>query len=151
MIDSFALPLGEPSEAAKTKQASPARSTSQPRRIMTVSELTSEIRGLLESSYSEILVDGEISNCRLWNTGHLYFTLKDDHSQLKVVMFRTTVRYLKFQPENGLRVIARGRISVYEPKGEYQIVCRHLEPYGIGTLQLAFEQLKEKLKKVNIK
>ena len=114
---------------------------------MTVSELTSEIRGLLESSYSEILVDGEISNCRLWNTGHLYFTLKDDHSQLKVVMFRTTVRYLKFQPENGLRVIARGRISVYEPKGEYQIVCRHLEPYGIGTLQLAFEQLKEKLQK----
>ena len=62
-------------------------------------------------------------------------------------MFRTTVRYLKFQPENGLRVIARGRISVYEPKGEYQIVCRYLEPYGIGTLQLAFEQLKEKLQK----
>ena len=147
MIDSLALPFDEPSEAAKTKQVSPARSTSQPRRIMTVSELTSEIRGLLESSYSEILVDGEISNCRLWNTGHLYFTLKDDHSQLKVVMFRTTVRYLKFQPENGLRVIARGQISVYEPKGEYQIVCRHLEPYGIGTLQLAFEQLKEKLRK----
>ena len=131
MIDSLALPFDEPSEAAKPKQASPARSTSQPRRIMTVSELT-----------SEILVDGEISNCRLWYTGHLYFTLKDDHSQLKVVMFRTTVRYLKFQPENGLRVIARGQISVYEPKGEYQIVCRHLEPYGIGTLQLALEQLK---------
>ena len=147
MTDSLALPFDEPAEAVKTKQASPARLTSQPRRIMTVSELTSEIRGLLESSYSEILVDGEISNCRLWNTGHLYFTLKDDHSQLKVVMFRTTVRYLKFQPENGLRVIARGRISVYEPKGEYQIVCRHLEPYGIGTLQLAFEQLKEKLQK----
>ena len=110
-----------------------------------MSELTTAIRGLLESSYGEVWVDGEISNCRLWNTGHLYFTLKDSGAQLRAVMFRSTVRYLRFKPEDGLRVVARGRISVYEPKGEYQIVCEHMEPHGVGARQLAFEQLKRRL------
>jgi exodeoxyribonuclease VII large subunit len=92
-----------------------------------------------------VWVDGEISNCRLWNTGHLYFTLKDGSAQIKAVMFRSAVRYLKFKPEDGLHVTIRGRLGVYEPKGEYQIVCEHMEPEGLGALQLAFEQLKKKL------
>ena len=131
------LPFDEP--PATRGPAPPAR------RILSVSELTTAIRGLLESSYGEVWVDGEISNCRLWNTGHLYFTLKDSGAQLRAVMFRSTVRYLRFKPEDGLRVVARGRISVYEPKGEYQIVCEHMEPHGVGALQLAFEQLKRRL------
>jgi exodeoxyribonuclease VII large subunit len=115
------------------------------RRVLTVGELTAEIRGLLENTFYEVWVEGEISNCRLWNTGHLYFTLKDDAAQLKAVMFRSALRWLRFKPAGGLRVIARGRIGVYEPKGEYQIVCEHLEPQGRGALQLAFEQLKRVL------
>ena len=82
---------------------------------------------------------------RVWNTGHLYFTLKDGASQIKAVMFRSAVRYLKFKPEDGLKVVARGKISVYDPKGEYQIICEHMEPKGLGSLQQAFEQLKKKL------
>ena len=81
----------------------------------------------------------------MWNTGHVYFTLKDPAAQLKAVMFRSAYRYLKFKIEDGLHVVARGRLSVYEPKGEYQLVCEHLEPHGRGALQLAFEQLKRKL------
>ena len=75
-------------------------------------------------------VEGELSNCRVWNTGHLYFTLKDAGAQVRGVIFRSALRYLKFKPADGLRVVARGRISVYEPKGEYQLVCEHLEPHG---------------------
>jgi exodeoxyribonuclease VII large subunit len=115
------------------------------RRVVTVSELTSSIRGILESSFGDVWVDGEISNCRLWNTGHLYFTLKDGGAQIRAVMYRSAVRYLKFKPEDGLHVIARGRLGVYEPKGEYQLLCDHLQPAGLGALQLAFEQLKKKL------
>ena len=84
-------------------------------------------------------------DCRVWNTGHLYFTLKDGSSQIKAVIFRSALRYLKFKPADGLRVVARGRVSVYEPKGEYQLVCEHLEPHGLGALQLAFDQLKKRL------
>ena len=81
----------------------------------------------------------------MWNTGHLYFTLKDATAQIKGVMFRSSLRLLRFKPQDGLRVVARGRISVYDPKGEYQIVCEHLEPEGLGALQLAFDQLKQRL------
>jgi exodeoxyribonuclease VII large subunit len=115
------------------------------RRVFTVGELTEAIRDLLESSFGDVWVEGEISNCRLWNTGHLYFTLKDGDAQIKAVMFRSTVRYLKFKPEDGLHVTVRGQLGVYSPKGEYQIVCEHMEPRGLGALQLAFEQLKKKL------
>ena len=114
--------------------------------VITVTELTSQIGTVLESNFTEVWVEGEIANSRLWKTGHLYFTLRDEHAQLKAVMFRSAVRYLRFTPEDGLRVIARGRVSVYEPKGEYQIVCEHLQPQGIGALQIAFEQVKRKLK-----
>ena len=115
------------------------------RRILTVSELTGAIRVHLEEQFFEIWVEGELSNCRVWNTGHMYFTLKDAHAQIKGVMFRTSLRVLRFKPQDGLRVVARGRISVYDPKGEYQILCDHLEPEGLGARQLAFEQLKQKL------
>jgi exodeoxyribonuclease VII large subunit len=115
------------------------------RRTLTVSELTVRVRDLLEAELSEIWVEGELSNCKIWNTGHLYFTLKDDRSQLRGFMFKSSLRYLKFKPTDGTRVIARGKITVYEPKGEYQLVCEHLEPQGLGALQLAFEQLKKRL------
>ena len=134
MTDSSRLPFDEPDE--------PAALT---RRIFTVDELTAAIRGELEAKYSQVWVDGEISNARVWKTGHLYFTLKDSKAQLSGVMYRSSFRYLRFKPENGHRVVARGRISVYPPKGEYQIVCDHMEPQGVGALQLAFEQLRERL------
>jgi exodeoxyribonuclease VII large subunit len=115
------------------------------RKIYSVSELTSGIRGLLETAFGEIWVEGEISNCKVWNSGHMYFTLKDGAAQIKAVMFRTSLRYLRFKPADGLHVVARGQLSVYEPKGEYQLACEHMEPKGLGALQLAFEQLKKKL------
>jgi len=114
-------------------------------RTLTVTELTVRIRDLLESEFAEIWVAGELSNCRVWNTGHLYFTLKDGSSQIRAVIFRSALRYLRFKPTDGLGVIARGRVSVYEPKGEYQLVCEHLEPQGLGALQVAFDQLKKRL------
>ena len=112
---------------------------------LTVSELTADIRAVLESGFVDVHVEGELSNCRLWQTGHLYFTLKDSAAQLRGVMFRSAVRTLKFKPEDGQHVVVRGRLSVYDAKGEYQIVCDRMEPHGLGALQLAFEQLKKKL------
>ena len=115
------------------------------RRIYSVSELTASVRALLETRFGEVWIEGEISNCRAWNTGHMYFTLKDGSAQIRAVMFRAAVRYLRFTPVDGLHVVARGRLGVYEPKGEYQIVCEHMEPQGLGARQLAFDQLKKKL------
>lgn len=131
-----------PGPAAAARERRPAAA---PRRALSVSELSAEIRSLLEGEIGERLVEGEVSNCRLWNTGHLYFTLKDDGAQIRGVMFRSAVRGLKFKPEDGLHVVARGRVSVYEVKGEYQLVCDQMEPRGLGALQLAFEQLKKRL------
>jgi exodeoxyribonuclease VII large subunit len=110
-----------------------------------VSALTAAIRGTLEGTFASILVEGEVSNCRQWSSGHLYFTLKDDRAQLRAVMFRTTVRTLRFKPEDGMRVVARGRLGVYDAKGEYQLVCDGLEPHGLGARQAAFEALKRVL------
>src|SRR5688572_151299 len=107
------------------------------RTILTVGELNATIRDLLENQLHTVWVEGEVSNARVWNTGHLYFTLKDSASQIKAVMFRSAVRYLKFKPEDGLKVVARGKVSVYDPKGEYQIICEHIEPKGLGSLQQA--------------
>lgn len=118
---------------------------SHSRRIFTVSEVTKDIRHLLEDSFVDIWVSGEISNLRRAASGHLYFTLKDSEAQMGGVMFRGENWKLKFEPEDGLEVIAHGRISVYEPRGQYQIIVDHLEPQGIGALQLAFEQLKKRL------
>jgi len=151
MSDLFDLPFEDETPPPATSDQ-PATNAERPaglpvtaRRVLTVTELTVKVRDLLETEFVEVWVEGELSNCRLWNTGHLYFTLKDGGSQIKAVMFRTTVRYLKFKPADGLRVVARGRVSVYEPKGEYQLVCEHLEPQGLGALQLAFDQLKKRL------
>jgi exodeoxyribonuclease VII large subunit len=143
MPDLFDLPFEEDSRPSPvdSRQSAPTPS----RRVYTVTELTVGVRDLLEERFPEIWVEGELSNCRTWNTGHLFFTLKDDRTQIKGVIFRSALRYLKFKPADGLRVVARGRVSVYEPKGEYQILCEHLEPQGLGALQLAFEQLKKRL------
>ena len=142
-------PSERPAPSGPPAPADPSAPSAQPtrpaRRVLTVTELTASVRVLLESKYAEVWIEGEISNARVWKTGHLYFTLKDTGAQLRAVMFRSALRLQRFRPEDGQHVIARGRISVYEPKGEYQIVCDHLEPQGVGALQLAYEQLRRKL------
>jgi exodeoxyribonuclease VII large subunit len=142
MSDLFDLPF-EDEEPELDAEPQPAPVVA--RRILSVTDLTMRIRDRLETDFFEVWVEGELSNCKLWNTGHLFFTLKDSAAQLRGFMFRSSLRYLKFKPADGLRVVARGKISVYEPKGEYQLVCEHLEPQGLGALQLAFEQLKKRL------
>ncbi|MBW1981558.1 MAG: exodeoxyribonuclease VII large subunit [Deltaproteobacteria bacterium] len=115
------------------------------RRIYSVSDLTREIRGLLEDHFPFIWVEGEISNFRVPVSGHFYFVLKDAHSQVRAVMFRSQQRGLRFQPEDGMQVICQARVSVYEPRGEYQLLVEAMEPRGVGALQLAYEQLKKRL------
>jgi exodeoxyribonuclease VII large subunit len=115
------------------------------RKIYTVSEISLEIKGLLEQKFPDVWVTGEVSNYRAAASGHLYFTLKDASAQLRAVCFRNQARYLKFKPQDGISVIARGHLSVYEARGEYQLYVDFLEPAGLGALQLAFEQLKAKL------
>lgn len=115
------------------------------RRIFTVTELTQSIKGLLEDTFPFVWVAGEISNFRIPVSGHFYFTLKDPGAQINAVMFRAQNRSLRFRPEDGMAVLAMGRLNVYEPKGVYQIIIEYLEPQGVGILQLAFEQLKAKL------
>jgi exodeoxyribonuclease VII large subunit len=118
-----------------------------PKKIYTVSELTQEIKGLLDEAFERVWVEGEISNLRVHSSGHLYFTLKDERSQLRGVMFRSQFRLLAFEPEDGMHVLCCGRLSVYEVRGEYQIVLDFMEPRGLGALQKAFEQLKQRLEK----
>src|SRR6266576_4398220 len=115
------------------------------RRSLTVSELNAAIRGLLDREFSDIWVSGEISGTKLATSGHYYFTLKDAEAQLRCVCFKSTARFWKFKPQDGIAVLARGRIDVYEARGEYQLLVEHLEPQGLGALQLAFERLKKKL------
>jgi exodeoxyribonuclease VII large subunit len=115
------------------------------RQIFTVSELTAKIRDLLAKNFMDILVQGEISNCREAQSGHIYFTLKDDRAQVRCVFFKQQQRGIKFRPEDGLHVTVRGSISVYEQRGEYQIYVEKIDLVGQGALQLAFEQLKKRL------
>jgi exodeoxyribonuclease VII large subunit len=140
MSSLFDLPFDEERPAAEPRP--PASSRTNP---YTVTELTADIRGVLETGFADVYVEGELTNCRPWHTGHIYFTLKDAGSQIKGVMFRSAARFLKFKPEDGQHVIARGRVSVYDAKGEYQIICESFEPRGLGALQLAFEQLRNRL------
>jgi exodeoxyribonuclease VII large subunit len=142
MSDLFDLPFEEDEPDTEPEPSTPPV---RERRVLSVTELTINIRDRLETEFFEVWVEGELSNCKVWNTGHLFFTLKDSATQIRGFMFRSSLRYLKFKPADGLRVVARGKISVYEPKGEYQIVCEHLEPQGLGALQLAFDQLKQRL------
>jgi exodeoxyribonuclease VII large subunit len=115
------------------------------RRIWTVGALVAAVRTHVEREYSDCWVEGEISNLRSPDSGHLYFTLKEASAQVRVVMFRSSARLLRFRPENGLHVTVRGRITVYEERGELQISAEFMEPQGAGALQLAFEQLKARL------
>jgi exodeoxyribonuclease VII large subunit len=115
-------------------------------KIYTVSELTREIKQLLEGQYRDIIVSGEITNYKQNNSGHCYFRLSDDSAILSAVMFKGAAKKVKFQPENGLEIICFGRLSVYEPQGQYQIIVERMEPVGKGAAQLALEQLIEKLK-----
>jgi len=115
------------------------------RRVWKVSELTEQIGALLEGAFRDVWIEGEVSNCRPAPSGHLYFTLKDARSQIRCVCFRDQARLLKFRPEDGLQITLRGSLGVYEPRGEYQVYVTHIEPVGLGALQLAFEQLKKQL------
>ncbi len=131
------LSLQEPNEEAKQEEP----------KVLSVSQLTKQIKENLEEEFVTVWVQGEISNFTAHGSGHFYFSLKDAGAQLSAVMFRGANSRLQFRPENGLEVIVRGRISVYEPRGGYQIVCEMMEPVGAGALQKAFEQLKAKLQK----
>lgn len=115
------------------------------RKIFAVRELVAALRTHLERSFTDIYVEGEVSNYRPAESGHVYFTLKDGSSQLRVVLWRSQARLLRFRPENGMQVIVRGRVTVYDERGEMQLQAEFLEPKGAGALQLAFEQLKAKL------
>ena len=116
------------------------------RRIWPVRELVGQVRSLIEQEYGDVWVEGEISNYRPAPSGHVYFTLKDAEAQLPIVLFRRQAVLLRFRPEDGLHVLVRGRVSVYEQRGQMQLVAETMEPVGAGSLQLAFEQLKERLK-----
>jgi len=116
------------------------------RRIWPVGDLVSRVRSLIENEYADVWVEGEISNYRPAPSGHVYFTLKDAQAQLPIVLFRRQAMLLRFRPEDGLHVLVRGHVSVYEQRGQMQLVAETMEPVGAGSLQLAFEQLKAKLK-----
>ena len=115
------------------------------RRVWKVSELVGELRANIERQFAELWVEGEICDLRPAASGHVYFTLKDDSGQLTAVLFRRQASLLRFRPENGLQILLRGRLSLYEQRGQVQIVAEHLEPMGAGSLQLAFEQVKRRL------
>ena len=132
--------MGDSSQLGFEFQASPPQ-----RKIWKVGELVGNVRTALERGFADVWVQGEISNYRPADSGHLYFTLKDGDAQLRIVMFRTQARLLRFKPDNGMCVTARGRVTLYEVRGELQLQAEYLEPQGAGALQVAFEQLKAKL------
>ncbi len=113
--------------------------------VLTVSELNAQIKDVLESCYPLVWVMGEISNFKMAASGHWYFTLKDDRSQIRAVFFQGSKRSRGFTPEGGLQVLCQSRLGIYEPRGEYQLIVEMMEPRGVGALQLAYEQLKKKL------
>src|SRR5277367_1443000 len=116
-----------------------------PRRVWRVGQLVGEVRNHIEREYADVWVEGEISNFRPAPSGHMYFTLKDGDAQLPVVLFRRQALLLRFRPEDGLQILVRGRVSVYEQRGQMQLVAEFMEPVGAGSLQIAFEQLKARL------
>jgi exodeoxyribonuclease VII large subunit len=130
------------SEAASRPELRPGR-----RRALTVSELTERIQGVLETEFVDVWVEGEVSNLKLAASGHVYFSLKDEQAQIRAVVWKTDARLVRFRPKDGMKVLARGAVRVYSPRGEYQIAVQVLEPLGKGSLQQAFEELKEKLER----
>jgi exodeoxyribonuclease VII large subunit len=155
--ETAAIPDSPPAEASTADETSPLRSKkplSKPtanlpvaadRRIWSVRALVTDIRHHVETDYTDLWIEGEISNCRPAQSGHIYFTLKDGEAQLPVVLFRRQVILLRFHPANGLAVLVRGRVSIYESRGQLQLIAETIEPRGAGALQLAFEQLKARL------
>ncbi len=133
-----------PSQKAQRKPALNSSGTTE-RRIWSVRALVTDIRQHVETDYADLWVEGEISNCRPAPSGHIYFTLKDGEAQLPVVLFRRQASLLRFRPGDGLAVLVRGRVSIYESRGQLQLIAETMEPRGAGTLQLAFEQLKARL------
>src|SRR6266852_4579050 len=115
------------------------------RRTLTVTQLSERIQGLLEGELADFWVEGEVSNVSTPASGHVYFSLKDDHAQIRAVIWKSDLRYVRFRPKDGMKVVARGQLRVYARKGEYQIQVQVLEPLGKGSLQQAFEELKQKL------
>src|ERR1051326_9272617 len=115
------------------------------RRVLSVSQLADELRRVVEEKFRSVWVEGEISNFKVYGSGHAYFTLKDAGAQMRAVLFRNRARRIRFEPGDGLHVLAMGSVEVYPQRGEYQLVVELLEPRGLGALQLAFEQLKARL------
>ncbi|MBU0683573.1 MAG: exodeoxyribonuclease VII large subunit, partial [Candidatus Omnitrophica bacterium] len=116
-------------------------------RVYTVSEVTQNIRFILEDTFSDVWVEGEVSNFKMYSSGHMYFSLKDDKSLMNCVLFKGNSRNLAFTIEDGMAVLCFGKVSVYDKRGQYQLYVNAVEPRGRGALQLAFEQLKDKLRK----
>jgi len=135
-------------EGEVSRVAEPFPADTETRRTLTVSELTRQLKQLFESTFAySVYVEGELSDPKIYPSGHLWFDLKDSQSTLKCVMWKESVRAMKFQPEHGLQVVCSGRVEFYAPRGEVKFSVRSIEPKGMGALQLAFEQLKEKLEK----
>jgi len=134
----------EPPAKSTSKKKTPTKLPTE-RHIWTVRDLVSDVRHHVESNYADLWVEGEISNCRPAPSGHIYFTLKDGEAQLPIVLFRRQAMLLRFRPVDGLAVLVRGRISIYESRGQLQLIAETMEPRGAGALQLAFEQLKARL------
>ncbi len=141
-VPRFELPLSAPIET----RVAPT-TVSGPMPVLTVAELTEQLKGAIESRFSRVAVVGEVSNCRRQSSGHLYFTLKDDQACLSVVMWRRDVQRLPFEVKDGMQLVGQGRIEIYGPHGKYQLIAEQVEPVGAGALALAFDQLKEKLSK----
>lgn len=141
----------QPAEPAPAQAPAPAKDSepkeakpTQPK-ILSVSDVNRAVKGTLESEYKLLWIKGEISNFKAHSSGHFYFSLKDSKAQINAVMFKGFNQSLRFKPHDGLEVIVRGKISVYEPRGTYQVFCEIMDPVGAGALQLAYEQLKKKL------
>ena len=148
------LDFGDEPAPRDAKPAQPASAPRKPpapkpeasrRRALTVSELTDRIQGVLETEFLDVWVEGEISNLKLATSGHWYFSLKDEQAQLAAVVWRNDTRLVRFRPKDGMRVLARGQLRVYPPRGAYQLSVQVLEPLGKGSLQQAYEELKQKL------
>ncbi len=131
----------------KTKQNSLLEKSAETRQIYTVSQLNRQSRLLLESRFSTVWVEGEISNFKHHSSGHIYLTLKDESAQIQAAFFSQYQRGLRFELKDGLKILAFCRVSIYETRGQYQLYIERVEPQGVGALQLAFQQLKEKLSK----
>jgi len=147
----FDLPFeDDPDEGAERAPVPSARPVpgappARARRIYTVQELTAALRGRIEEAFPRVWIEGELAECRRWQSGHVFFTLKDGDAQLPGVLFRSDAARLRFVPSAGLHVLVRGRLTVYQQKGQYQVIADAMEPRGAGALQVAFEQLKRRL------